>query len=394
MQTLSIRPLAPVALALALAAPLAGAQAHDFLAHDFDVGGIVYVMTNAAGGNRILSYARAPGGKLQALPSATVDTGGLGGSGNAAVDPLGSQHSLVYDPASRLLFAVNAGDNTVSVFAPGNFGGKPRRTALVSSGGNIPVSLAVADGVLHVLNAGGTGRITSFVIGPDGSLLRKGTVDLGLANATSIPFAQIPAPGDIGVDALSRRLIVTHAGGGRLFSFDLDEAGLPTGAPAITPAPGAAPFSFAVTPYGSVLVAEAGSGAVSSFDVPPTPASTLLLNTATVANGQAATCWIVADADGHAYVANTASGTVSEYRYKRGGGLELVNAVAARPGGAPTDITLAGRGRYLYALSPAAGSVSGYVINRESGALQSVAAVTGLPANQGLQGIAARDFFE
>ena len=53
------------------------------------------------------------------MPQATAATGGRGGGDNAAIDPLGSQGALVYDNGTDMLFAVNAGDNTVTAFDTG-----------------------------------------------------------------------------------------------------------------------------------------------------------------------------------------------------------------------------------------------------------------------------------
>ena len=110
-----------LAVALAVVAGTAGARA---------VGGksgSVYSLTNAAAGNAVLVFDRAADGTLTAV--GTVPTGGLGtGAG------LGSQNALVLSENGRRLFAVNAGDNTISGFKVTNSGldqiGGP-----VSSGG-------------------------------------------------------------------------------------------------------------------------------------------------------------------------------------------------------------------------------------------------------------------
>src|SRR5690242_10868338 len=62
--------------------------------------GIVYVMTNQAGGNTIVVYQRNEDGKLRQIQE--VSTGGFGSGGTG--DPLGSQGSLVLSGNGRLLF--------------------------------------------------------------------------------------------------------------------------------------------------------------------------------------------------------------------------------------------------------------------------------------------------
>ena len=356
-----------------------------------DRGGVIYAMTNSSSGNEILVFRRDNRGRLNAFPNATVSTGGLGGSVTATVDPLGSQHSLVYDEDSEMLFAVNAGDNTVTVMDTGPVG-LPRVTARVPSGGFIPVSIAVSGELLYVLNAGGTGAVATFAIDEQGDLTQIGSLDLDLPlQPTAPPFDQVPAPGQVGVDALARRLIVTHAGGQELLVAGLDDAGVPVGPLVSTATPGAGPFSFDITRHGTILVAEAASASVSAFD-PPSGAAPLIATASAVGTGQAATCWIIVHDRGFAYVANTGSSTLSQYRFTRTGGLELEQAVAANTGSAPTDLTFANGGGFIYSLDAASGEISGFSINFESGALTPVETQRGLPASAGIQGIAARDF--
>jgi 6-phosphogluconolactonase (cycloisomerase 2 family) len=349
-------------------------------------------MTNATSGDQILVYVRDHRGRLQPVPGATASTGGSGGSVTAAVDPLGSQNSLVYDPASQTLFAVNAGDNTISAFNTGTVGFPLRLRARVPSGGFIPVSIAVSGNVLYVLNAGGTGSVTTFAIGDNGTLTSVGSLDLGLPpSATAPPFDQIAAPGQVGVDAPARHLIVTHAGGQELLVASLDDDGVPEGPIVSTRTPGAGTFSFGVTPFGTLLVTEAASASVSAFD-PPNGTQPLVATASAVGTGQAASCWIVVHENGFAYVANTGSSTLSRYRYTRTGNLALDEGVAATTGAAPTDLTLTPNGAFLYSLDAAGGAISGFAIDRESGALTPVDAQGGLPASAGIQGIASRDF--
>lgn len=391
--------IAAVLAALALPVCAAGAGAHDLHRaaawHFFDPGdrgGVVYVMSNDPAHNSILVFSRDSRGHLRALSHATAATGGRGGGDNAPIDPLGSQGALAYDDGTQMLFAVNAGDNSVTTFDTGALGVALRRRAVVASGGFIPVSLAVSQNLLYVLNAGGTGSIATFQIGPHGGLQQVGTLDLNLPpSATAIPFAQVPAPNQVIVDALARHLIIAHAGGQELLTVALNDDGVPQGPLVSTPTPGAGPFALQVTRYGTTLVAEAASGSVSAFD-PPVDGMPLTVTAAAVGTGQAATCWLVAGDNGFAYASNTGSNTLSLFGYSRTGKLELLQAVAATPGGAPIDLTLANHGGFLYTLDAATGEISGFTVDRDSGALTAVETQGGLPASAGLQGIAARDF--
>ena len=76
----------------------------------------VFVQTDNTAGNQVVAYHRNPNGTL-AL-AGTYATGGLGGVLNgSAVDHLASQGSLTFDSVHHLLYAVNAGSDTVSVFS-------------------------------------------------------------------------------------------------------------------------------------------------------------------------------------------------------------------------------------------------------------------------------------
>ena len=80
------------------------------------VGNVVFVQTDNTAGNQVVAYDRAPGGTLSL--AGTYNTGGLGGQlSGSVVDHLASQGSLTYDQRNNLLYAVNAGSNTVSVFS-------------------------------------------------------------------------------------------------------------------------------------------------------------------------------------------------------------------------------------------------------------------------------------
>lgn len=76
----------------------------------------VFVQTDNPAGNTIVAYDRTITGSL--APAGSYPTGGLGGivtPGNP--DNLASQGSLAYEASTRLLFAVNAGSNTITTFA-------------------------------------------------------------------------------------------------------------------------------------------------------------------------------------------------------------------------------------------------------------------------------------
>ena len=107
----------------------------------------------------MVAYDRAANGTLTLAN--TYATGGLGGVLNGSqVDHLGSQGSLTYDSAHSLLYAVNAGSNTVSVFSVR--GDQLSLRQVVGSGGTFPVSVAVHGDLVSVLNAQNGGSVQEF----------------------------------------------------------------------------------------------------------------------------------------------------------------------------------------------------------------------------------------
>src|SRR3974377_322847 len=120
---------------------------------------VVFVQTDNSAGNQIVAYDRSDQGALSL--AGTYDTGGLGGVLNGSVvDHLASQGSLTYETANSLLYAVNAGSNTVSVFAVD--GDHLTLRQVVDSGGTFPVSVTVHGDLVYVLNAEGGGSVSGY----------------------------------------------------------------------------------------------------------------------------------------------------------------------------------------------------------------------------------------
>jgi 6-phosphogluconolactonase (cycloisomerase 2 family) len=158
-------------------------------------------------------------------------------------------------------------------------------------------------------------------------------------------------------------------------TFSLDDGGAPAAEPVVTPSSGSVPFAFVVTPAGILVVAEA-SGAVSSYRVQPD--GRLEPVSASVRNGQQATCWI-AQAKGHVYAVNAGSGTISSYTVKSSGHLTLVgNGVTADVGPGAIDVAATPDGSTLYVENGASATVHPFRIEPD-GSLLSLPETTGLP---------------
>ena len=78
----------------------------------------------------------------------------------APTDPLSSRGSLMFDRRRRLLYAVNAGSDTISVFAVHRT--RVRLLQVVASGVRFATSVAIDHSLVYVLNAGDEGSISGF----------------------------------------------------------------------------------------------------------------------------------------------------------------------------------------------------------------------------------------
>ena len=165
----------------------------------------LFVQTNNTTANQIMVYDRAWDGTLTF--AASYATGGMGGTAaGATADPLASQGSLVTADHGRVLLAVNAGSNTVSLFRV--HGDRLRLKQVISSGGQFPVSIAVHGNLVYVLNAGLDGSVQGYWLGRDHLWTIWGsnrTLSLGNTN----PPDYLHSPGQVGFAPDGRKLVVT-----------------------------------------------------------------------------------------------------------------------------------------------------------------------------------------
>jgi 6-phosphogluconolactonase len=338
--------------------------------------GAVYVLTNQSTGNAVMVYRRASDGTLSF--SGSFATGGKGAGTGA--DPLGSQDSLVLGGCHLLLFAVNAGSNSVSVFAVDGL--NLRLLDTEPSGGKMPVSVAVHGRLVYVLNASGTPNIAGFKLDPVTNHL------LPLPGSQrKLPGGAASAPAEVAFSLDGSVLMVTEKDTNKIDTFTVNDDGLASQAIPHT-SHGGEPFGFSAIHRDFAIVSEAAIAALSSYEVDDN--GDLELVTGSLGDTQKASCWVVATWDARfAYTANAGSGTISSYTVSRDGQLSLLDIAAGRtaPGGAPTDMALSTDSRFLYVRDGAKNTVDGFRVESD-GSLTPVSSASGLPP--GAQGVAAR----
>jgi len=363
--------LAPVVALLAIGPRIGLAQGNT---------GDVYVMTNQTSGNSIMVFHRDARG---VLTSAGSYASGGNGAGTGA-DPLGSQGSLVLSEDERLLFTVNAGSSSVSVFAVS--GDQLLLLNTAPSGGSMPVSVAVKHDLVYVVNAGGTPNISGFKIEPHSNQLVPLT-----GSSQNLPGGAAAAPAQVSFSPDGSVLVVTEKGTNLIDTFVLEDG---IAQPGVSfPSSGTEPFGFAFAHDNAAIVSDVSGGtpggsAVASYEVAGN--GNLAVITPAVGDTQTAACWVVTTGNGKfAYTANSASGTISSYAVSDGGGLSLLNVAAGSlgSGGAPIDMALGRNSHFLFVRNAGNGSLSSFALGAD-GSLTAVSTASGVPT--GAQGVAAR----
>src|SRR6516165_5571620 len=275
----------------------------------------VYVQTNDATGNEVITFSRTGDGAL--APLGRYSTGGRG----TGSPHLASAGSVVLSDDGRWLLVVNAGSDELSLFAVQPDG--LRLADRAGSGGSKPTSAAVSGALVYVLN-NGTPSISGFHLA-DGKLaaIPDSTRPLSSADAD---------PAQVSFTTGGTMLIVTERGTDTISSYVVDQRGYAQG-PMTIKSSGQTPYGFGLTADGSLIVSEAfggatGAAAASSYAV--SGAGELTLMSGSVGDTRSEVCWVALTKDDRfAYVTNFGDGTISCYEIAADGRLTLHDPVAA-----------------------------------------------------------------
>lgn len=342
--------------------------------------GAVFVQTDDLRHNAVIAFDRGADGRLSR--AGTYSTGGKGGAlDGAVVDPLASQGSLTLDRGHDLLYAVNGGSDTFTVFAV--HGAQLQRHQVLPTRGDVPVSVSVSGDLVYVLNARGGGSITGYrVLGHHLVPIAGSTRSLGLTPNGNPEFLQTPS--QVAVTPDGSAVVVATKTHGELLTFPLTN-GRPSATPVVTKS-GTVPFALSFDRAGRLLVVDA-TGFATSYRVKND--GTLGQVSKVGPTGQQAACWSVV-VRGTLYAANAGSNSITAFG-TRGGTLTIKATVAAGTSGGPVDLAASRHGRYLYQLNGATGVIDEFRVGQD-GALTSIGTVaTGLGSGVGraLEGIAA-----
>ncbi len=341
-------------------------------------GHAVFVLTDNTSGNQVVAYDRAADGSL--AQAGVYSTGGTGGAlDGSVVDHTASQGALAYDASRGLLFAVNPGSSTVSVFRV--LGDRLVLTQVLSSGGTFPVSIAARGGLVYVLNALNGGSVQGFLVAGEFLLPLPGSGrPLGLNPLATPQFTTTPGQVAFSPDG-SKLIVTTKANSNAIDVFAVGRLGYLSFAPVVNVEPGTVPFATSFDAAGNLVVAEAGPNALATFALNPNGTLSALV---TVATGQAATCWVAA-AGPYFYASNAGSGSVSGFASGAGGSLSLLGNTSTDAG--TVDAAATPDGSFLYVQTGAQGHVDAFHVNAD-GSLSPIGSVT-VPDAAGGEGIVA-----
>lgn len=346
----------------------------------------VYTLSNQVAANQLASFRRGENGNLTRDNEYTT-----GGTGTAA--GLGSQGALAWSKQWQRFFAVNAGNNTVSMLAIDQ-DGVVTTLSTIASGGTKPISVTVHGDAVYVLNYG---NINGATVGANISGFKVSGNDLvaipsstqALSGTGDVHPTDIVFTPDGKYLVVAERFGPTAAHTGMLDTFavvnDVAQAGN-FQAPA-----GHEPFAIDFSPEGFMLTAEVGNemangSTASSYSISSTGVLTPI--TSALPTLQGAACWIVS-AGGFAYIANAATNTITGLTVSPMGQLALHDAsgVTAAAGTGPTDLAVSPERGYLYSLAGGSHTVNIFSISSD-GTLTAQPALPGMPA--GTSGLVAR----
>jgi 6-phosphogluconolactonase (cycloisomerase 2 family) len=371
-------------------------------------------MSNDPRRNTVVAFNRDAGGKLR--PAGTYATGGTGSgafedAANGVVlgDARGEAAPNNLTDATQLLFVVNAGSNSISVFRVNQddaANGKKDALELLTvqpSGGEKPVSLTVNRGLLYVLHSGETvdgeiatpncttgnlPSITGFRVSPSGRLAPIPNSTRRLSGDPHSGCAQVSFSPDGRVLVVTERLAQDEdptgpAGDEGVIDTYVVNGDGTLGAPRVTDATGQGPFGFTFTKAGALLTTEqfdgpmgVGLGAAAGYTL--SAFGVLSPTSGSVGNGGTDTCWFVATDNGlYGYTTSFfEGGRISLYRVGANGSLALLDGTADRgaAGTGASDMALSLASDYLYQLNSFEGTINAYRV-AASGALTLVQTV-------------------
>ncbi len=323
--------------------------------------GAVYTIDNAST-NHVLYYSRAADGSITFVNSFSTNGAGTGAA-------LASQGAVALSQDGRFLLAVNAQSNEISVFSVQN-NGWLTYLSKTSSMGSTPISLTIFKNWVYVLDAGGSGNIAGFMMSNTGTLtfLTGSNQPLsGMAN---------PSPEQIGFNPDGNVLVVTEKGTNIIDTYTVGSGGIAE-SPTTHTSVGSAPYGFAFTDNDKLVISEAATNTLSSYEV--SDQGNLRTISGAMPTFGNAPCWVAINDKGtFAYTSNAHGGTLSIFSISQDGGLNLLSSIAAKTNIPALDLAFSSHSQFLYVLN--GGSITGFKVYND-GSLWQITSVSSVPGS-------------
>ena len=254
---------------------------------------------------------------------------------------------------------------------------------MLGSGGRFPVSVTVHGDVVYVLNALNGGSVQGYrVLGTALVPLPGSHRALGLDPTATPQFTT--TPGQVAFTPDGSQLVVTTKGNGNdIDVFGVGADGRLSATPVVNSEPGTVPFAISFDQFGHLVIAEAGTNAVSTFRLAGSGTVSLLSR---VATGQAATCWVI-PVGSFLFASNAGSPSESRIASSPSGQLSLLGNTTTGPGAVDAATAAGNGGRFLYVQTGGNGGVDEFSV-ASNGDLTKIGAVI-VPGAVGGEGIVA-----
>lgn len=385
--------------------------------------GAVFVQSNFVDGNFVVAYARRADGGLTEVgrfPTGGKGSGAFEDSSNGLVvaSSEGEVSPNNYGNEGNLLFATNAGSNSITIFRVER--NTLTRLEVQESGGERPVSVAISNGLVYVLHNGETAEspldaegtpiencttgtrpsVTGFRLDgdklepiPNSTRQLSGEKESGCAQVTFSPDGKVL----VVTERLAKPEALEQAedDGGVFVAFPVGENGL-LGEKKVVNTSGRGPFGFTFTRDNVLIVAEqvdlaVHSGEGSSYQLDDN--GVLNPTGPSVVNYGTDPCWVVVtDDQRYAFVSSAlGDGQLSTYAIEKDGRIRLHDPVATSPNedsandsvefGA-TDIALSRDSRYLYQLNSTLGYINVHRVEKDGSLTQTQRLQTFALSNQ------------
>ncbi len=338
---------------------------------------VVHLVRNADGGITIANRVATGGAGLNGVDAGTTKAPGP--------DSVFSQHSVIVSPDHTTLFAVNAGDASVSVFAIDQANGDLSLKKTTKTLGSTPTSLAFNNGILYVMFQTGSNQLGTYTVQADGALAQIGLYALpaGAMKPTQI----VISPDNNYIVASSGPMSNTVA------SFPMNRDGS-LGAAVVNNTASSSlsmPFAGIFASPTLYLETDLGTKGLASYTFSQSGA---LSRIGAAVIGETAPCWLALTPDRRFVFVGNGSGAVSSLALGADGGLTLINAKAASEpsaiDGVPpvaADSFLSADGKYLYVAYLGDDKVVSYAIGAEGGLTKVNEQLIGTATKLSMQGL-------